>query len=116
MSPMKLFEYMAAALGLNTIKKSMLQSATLQATSKSKACHAMTSTRVPTPRASTEIARSQATLGENELRRFVIDHGSFDSAENERIFEKCSKPPPTRFSKRPTANTVSPGSALRSWV
>ena len=38
MSPMKLFEYMAAALGLNAIKKSMLQSVTLQATSQSKAC------------------------------------------------------------------------------
>ena len=38
MSPMKLFEYMAAALGLNTIETSMLQSVTLQATSKSEAC------------------------------------------------------------------------------
>ena len=74
----------------------------------------MISTRVPTPPASTETARSQAALGENALRRFVIDHhGSFDSAGNERIFEKWFKTAPRHvFQRGRPQNTVSPGSGF----
>lgn len=57
----------------------------------------MASYRAPdatAPNTPPEGARSAAALGEGELRRFVVEHGCYEAAENERIFEKWFRTAP----------------------